>query len=175
MVSGKFEVPEQTIMFMPFRCLRAVSAIFLRSATENEGYSPVEPRTTMPSAPFSLKKAIMSRYKPSSNFKFLSQGVAAAIQKRHFSVDACAEAGFAVAPAGIPTALRAATAPRLSKNVLRVVSIFTLFISIQHLQITRSPDHGDHPILTRSFSTCSTDMSAPSCQAVSGETWSPIT
>src|SRR5579859_3373164 len=68
----------------------------------------------------------MSLYKPSSNFKFLSQGVAAAIQKRHLSAEGGgATAGQDAAPAGNPTTPRAATAPKPSKNVLRVVSIST--------------------------------------------------
>src|SRR5579864_557926 len=127
MVSGKFDVPEQTMMLRPFLCLSAVSATFFRSATENEGYSPVEPRTTMPSAPFALKYAIMSLYKSSSNFRFLSQGVAAAIQKRHLVAGpACAVTVHAEVPALVPTAPRAATAPKPSRNVLRVVSIVSL-------------------------------------------------
>src|SRR5438552_5792711 len=66
----------------------------------------------------------MSLYRPSSNFRFLSQGVAAAIQKRHFSVDAGGVmAGPDAALAGIPTTPRAAAAPKVSKNVLRVVSM----------------------------------------------------
>src|SRR5262249_49795388 len=99
-------------------------ATFLRSATENDGYSPVEPRTTTPSAPWALKKASMSLYKSSSNFRFLSQGVAAAIQKRHLSPGAAGFGGGAATDAGNPTALSALTAPRPSRNVLRVVSIF---------------------------------------------------
>src|SRR5882724_4010480 len=120
MVSGKFEVPEQIMMLSPFLCLSAVSAIFLRSATENDGYSPVDPSTTIPSAPFSLKNASMSLYKASSNFKFLSQGVAAAIQKRHLSAGA---AGRGTTLVDTSTTLRALIAPKPSRNVLRVVSI----------------------------------------------------
>src|SRR6266700_454755 len=125
MVSGKFDVPEQMMMFNPFLCLRAVSAIFFRSATEKDGYSPVDPSTTIPSAPLSLKYASMTLCKPSSNLKFLSQGVAAAIQKRHLSAEAAgAVAGHDAVLVDIPTALRAAVAPIPSRKVLRVVSIF---------------------------------------------------
>jgi hypothetical protein len=39
----------------PLRCFSAVSAILFRSAIENDGYSPVVPKTTTPSALWSLK------------------------------------------------------------------------------------------------------------------------
>src|SRR5215471_10779999 len=123
MVSGKFDVPEQIMMFSPFLCFSAVSAIFFRSTTENDGYSPVEPRTTMPSAPCSLNQASMSLYRPSSNFRLLSQGVSAAIQKRHFSEPAGAAVARVLSPGDSPTAPRAATAPNPPRNVLRVVFI----------------------------------------------------
>ena len=55
MVSGKFVVPTWTMIARPLRCFKAVSATFFRSATENDGYSPVVPNTTTPSMPFSLK------------------------------------------------------------------------------------------------------------------------
>jgi hypothetical protein len=67
----------------------------------------------------------MSLYTSSSNFRFLSQGVAAAIQKRHLSDPACA-LGRDEAVGGIPTALKAATAPKPSRNILRVV--FMVFL-----------------------------------------------
>jgi hypothetical protein len=72
----------------------------------------------------------MSRYTPSSNLRLLSQGVAAAIQNRHLSLDPVSPAGPTLACAGrgmatvgVPATLRAAVAPNASKKVLRVVSI----------------------------------------------------
>ncbi len=47
-------------MSRPFACFIATSVTRFRSATENDGYSPVVPSTTMPSAPCSLNQAIMS-------------------------------------------------------------------------------------------------------------------
>src|SRR5437764_8581661 len=79
----------------------------------------------------------MSLYKPSSNFRFLSQGVAAAIQNKHLSCVAGTGAAGVVAPDGIPITLRAAAAPKPSRNVLRVVSIVVscLFCSAAFLTI----------------------------------------
>src|SRR5579864_7374904 len=80
----------------------------------------------------------MSLYTSSSNFRFLSQGVAAAIQKRHLPVGpACAVTAHAEAPARSPTAPTAATAPKPSRNVLRVVSIVYLLS-----RLSRPTTHG---------------------------------
>jgi hypothetical protein len=68
----------------------------------------------------------MSLYTSSSNFRFLSQGVAAAIQKRHLLVGPACAPGRGEAVAGIPTTLKAAAAPKPSRNVLRVVMLFLL-------------------------------------------------
>src|SRR2546427_319220 len=85
MVSGKFEVPEHTMMFSPLRSLNAVSATFFRSAMEKDGNSPVVPSTTTPSAPLAFRYASRSLYSSSSNFKSFPQGVDAATQNKTFS------------------------------------------------------------------------------------------
>jgi hypothetical protein len=82
----------------------------------------------------------MSLYTSSSNFRFLSQGVAAAIQKRHLSVDPACALGRGEAVAGIPTALKAATAPKPSRNVLRVVFIVFLLSLLQPFLATEVYD-----------------------------------
>ena len=125
------------MMFKPLRFFSAVSAIFLRSANENEGNSPVVPSTTTPSAPCDFKYASKSLYSSASKFKFLSQGVEAATQKSIFSPEAFAGAAsallrsasftaFALAatstpPANVaPPAIPNAAAPADSKNFRRV-------------------------------------------------------
>src|SRR5215469_10174478 len=81
----------------------------------------------------------MSLYTSSSNFRFLSQGVAAAIQKRHLLADPVCAPGRGEAVAGIPTALKAAAAPRPSRNVLRVVSmVFLLSLLARFFRRTKS-------------------------------------
>jgi len=82
----------------------------------------------------------MSLYTSSSNFRFLSQGVAAAIQKRHLSVDPACAFGRGEAVAGIPTALKAATAPKPSRNVLRVVFMVFLLSLLPALLATEVYD-----------------------------------
>lgn len=69
-------------------------------------YSPVVPRTTIPSAPWSLNHAIISLYAPSSNFRFLSYGVQAATR------NSCLDDGLLPVVAGAPGAAIAAAQSR---------------------------------------------------------------
>src|SRR5258707_15210558 len=91
-------------MFKPFRFLSSVSAIFFRSANENDGNSPVVPNTTTPSAPCDFKYASKSLYNSGSNFRSLSQGVDTATQNNIFSPEA--SAAEADASAAISALLR---------------------------------------------------------------------
>src|SRR5512146_433067 len=119
------EVPELQMMLRPFLFLPATSITCLRSSVPKEGYSPVVPSTTTPSAPLCLNQASTSLKAPGSNFRFLSQGVQLATQNRVLDLlprlrAPCARAGPAIAARAAPPAKPIAS--------LRVVSI------------TRTPD-----------------------------------
>jgi hypothetical protein len=80
-VSGKLHVPVQAMMFIRPLTLPATAITALRSAIENEGYSPPEPNTVTPSAPFCSNHCIWARIAPRSSFRFLLHGVGLATQK----------------------------------------------------------------------------------------------
>src|SRR5579871_3430393 len=95
------------MMFMPFLFLPATSITCLRSSVPKDGYSPVVPNTTMPSAPLCLNQASTSLKAPGSNLRYLSQGVQLATQNRVLALlprlrAPCAIAGPAIASAAAP-------------------------------------------------------------------------
>src|SRR5580704_12655703 len=110
------------MMFMPSLFLPATFMICMRSSVLKDGYSPVEPSTTTPSAPLCLNQARTSLKAPGSNFRLLSQGVTLATQNKVLALLPRLRAGAANAG---PAAAKAA-APINVNASLRVVSMGAL-------------------------------------------------
>src|SRR5579863_10542978 len=110
------------MMFIPSLFLPATSITALRSAAPKDGYSPVVPKTTTPSAPLCLNQARTSLKAAGSNFKFLSQGVQLATQ--NMVLDLLPRLRGALCAMAGPLNAAAAAAPPINPIApLRVVSI----------------------------------------------------